>query len=160
MALDLNQGLAFNTSSTETLPVFPPATGAFKVIQDDGTLVKVANILSPLDKQMSVKITNTRIANVYNTLAKGTIPLGNQATNTSGQSVFVELSATASKTVGTTEILLPVVARAELRLPNDGDLEEGDIETLLSCLISLFYDQSALLSVTSMMRGALFPAAD
>lgn len=155
MALDLNLGDAFETAVPVNLAPWKPS--ALKVMEENGTLVKVADVLSPLDRQASVKITNTRIANVYNTLAKGSIPIGNQSTNTSGQSIFTELVATASKTVGDQEVLLPVVARVEVRLPNDGDLTDANALTLILATLAAMCDDEGALHVTDMMRGVLFP---
>lgn len=157
MALNLNLGAAFETAVPVDLAPWKPE--ALKVMEENGTLVKVADVLSPLDKQASVKITNTRIANVYNTLAKGAIPIGNQSTNTSGQSIFTELVATASKTVGDQEVLLPVVARVEVRLPNDGDLTDANALTLILATLAAMCDDSGNLHVTNMMRGVLFPGS-
>lgn len=155
MPLELNLGTAFNTAVSKSL--LPWKATALQVIQNDGSLVKAANVLSPLDKQSVVKITNTRIANVYNTLAKGSIPSGNQSSNPTGQSIFVELNATASKTVGTTEVHLPVVCRIEVRLPNDGDLTNANIETLILATLAAMYDPTGVSRVTDMMRGVLMP---
>jgi len=130
---------------------------AWKVVQDDGSLVKVTNVLAPLDKPMTLKITNTRIANVYNTLAKGSIPLGNQSTNTSGQSIFVELSTIASKVQDAQTVLVPVVARVELRLPNDGDLSEHNCIELIRLALGAFVNPNGTPGITASMRGVLFP---
>lgn len=156
MALNLNLGDAFEAAAPVDLLPWKPE--ALKVMEENGTLVKIADVLSPLDKQASVKITNTRIANVYNTLAKGTIPIGNQSTNTSGQSIFTELVATASKTVGDQVVLLPVVARVEVRLPNDGDLTDANVLSLILATLAAMCDDSGELHVTNMMRGVLFPS--
>ncbi len=153
--LDLNLGSAFDAPVTVNLA--PWSYQSLQVVQNDGNLVKAADVLSPLDKQASVKITNTKIANVYNTLAKGQIPIGNQSSNSSGQSIFVELNATASKTVGSTEVLLPVVARIEVRLPNDGELTNADVVTLVMACFATMHDGMGVPRVTDMMRGVLLP---
>lgn len=155
MPLDLNLGLAFNTAVSISLA--PYKAVALQVIQNDGSLVKAANVMSPLNKQSEMKITNTKIANVYNTLAKGTIPIGNQSPNTSGQSIFIELTATASRLVGITEILLPLVARVEVRLPNDGELTSANVQTLVLAALAGMYDAAGVSRVTDMMRGVLMP---
>ena len=155
MSLDLNLGSAFETPVN--LDLAPWKADALQVIQNDGTLIKAADVLSPLDKQATVKITNTRIANVYQTLAKGQIPIGNQAPNTSGQTIFVELNATASKTVGSVEILVPLTARIELRIPNDGDLTNANVETLVMAALAALYDDAGVSRFTDVMRGVLLP---
>lgn len=155
MSLDLNLGPAFNTPVN--IPLAPWKLTALKVVQDSGTLVRVSDVMSPLDKQAFVKLTNTRIANVYNTLAKGTVPIANQSTNVSGQSIFAELTATASKTVGSTVTLLPVVTRIEFRLPNDGDLTNADAQALLMATFAAMCNDAGVFRVTDMMRGVLFP---
>lgn len=155
MSVELNLGAAFETAVD--VPVAPWKSEALRVTQDTGDLVKISDVLSPLDKQAVAKISNTRIANVYTTLAKGSIPIGNQSLNTSGQSIFVELTATGSKTVGTETILVPVVARVELRLPNDGDLTNADIRKLLLACLALCQDSAGADRFTDMMRGVLSP---
>lgn len=154
MPIDLNLGSAFGTAVNKSL--LPWTLAALKVTQDDGSLVKVTNVLSPLDKQSSIKIANTRIANVYNTLAKGSIPIGNQAANTTGQAIFVELNATASKVVGSDTILLPMIARIELKLPNDGELTNGNVEQLLLATYAALCDAVGTMRATEIMRGVLF----
>jgi len=154
MALSLNLGSAFGASVN--VGVLPWLTTALKEIQDDGNLIKVADVLSPLDRQAVIKITNTRIANVYQTLAKGVIPIGNQSANVSGQSIFCELTATASRTVtGAPDILVPVVSRIELRLPNDAELDDTVAKQLLLANYAALCDANAVLKITDKMRGSL-----
>lgn len=157
MPLDINLGTAFDTTNQLVLTVNPWLGSALHVVQNDGNLVKAADVASPLDRQAFVKVTNTRIANVYNTLGKGSVPIGNQSSNTTGQSVFVELSATASKTVADVPVFLPVQARVELRLPNDGDLTDENIISLLTSAIACLVDPDGTIRVTDMMRGVLLP---
>ncbi len=151
--LDNNLGAAFGTPVNVSLK--PWTLTALQVVQDDGTLLKLSDTKSPLDKQASLKITNTKIANVYNTLAKGAIPVGNQALNTSGQSIFVELTAAASKVVGTDTFILPVQARIEVRLPNDGDMTEANVVELIMATMAAMYDSTGVPRITGMMRGIL-----
>lgn len=156
MALDLNLGAAFAGASN--LPVLPWLATSLKVMENDGSLMKLSDVFSPLDRQAVVKITNTRIANVYNTLAKGSIPIGNQAVNTTGQSIFCELSATASEDVGGTLILSPMVARIELRLPNNGSLTDALAATLLQATYTAMCTPATKdLRALAMMRGVLYP---
>jgi len=158
MSLDLNLGAAFDTAVDVDLAPWLPT--ALKVMSNDGTLIKAADVLSPLDKQAVVKITNTRIANVYNTLGKGVIPIGNQAVNTSGQSIFAELTATASETIDTVEVLSPLVARIEVRLPNNGSMTDANVLTLVMATLASMCDADGTLQVLSMMRGVLFPVGN
>lgn len=132
-------------------------TGALQVVQDDGNLVRLANVVTPLDRQAFLKITNTRIPNVYTTLAKGSIPVQAQSLNTTGQTIFVELNATALKTGGPSDVLLPVAARLELRIPNDGEVDETFVRDLvLAVLAGIVTSESGHLRVTEIMRGILF----
>lgn len=156
MPLDLNLGAAF--AATVNKPMGPWLPSALKITEDDGTLLKLCDVLSPLDKQAALKITNTKIANVYNTLAKGSIPVGNQSTNTSGQRLFVELNVTASKTVGTTVVLTPAVVRIDLSLPNDGDLTDANVESLVLAAYAALCTPAGAPRATTMMRGVLNPS--
>lgn len=156
MALDLNLGAAFAASSN--VAMLPWLTTSLKVQENNGNLVRVSDVLSPLDRQAWVKFTNTRIANVYNTLAKGSIPLGNQATNTTGQSIFTELTVAASETVGTDLIISPAVARIELRLPNNTSLTDALVTQLLNAAYcAMCTPATTTIRATSMMRGVLYP---
>lgn len=133
------------------------APGALQVIQDDGNLVRLANILTPLDRQSVLKITNTRIPNVYQTLAKGSIPTQAQSLNTSGQTIFCELNATALKSGGASDVYLPVAARLELRLPNDGELDNQFVLSLVNALLAGVADSdTGRIRITDIMRGVLF----
>lgn len=156
MPVDLNLGAAFNTGVAKTLLPWIP-TG-LQITQDDGTLVKASDVASPLDRQATVKVTNTRIANVYNTLARGSIPLGNQGSNVSGQSLFVELNVVASKVVGTQVVHLPMVSRIEVRLPNDGDLTNADITSLILANFAVMHNSAGSLQAINMMRGVMLPS--
>jgi len=161
MSLDLNLGESFDIESTALattpLAVVQFGADALQKVSDTGTLVKLTDVLSPLDRPFNVKISNTRIANVYQTLAKGTVPLGNQASNASGQSIFVEATASASKVmpVSGQVVIVPMTARIELRLPNDGDVTNGVIKTLLVATLSQLCGDDGNPRVTEMMRGVL-----
>lgn len=155
--------LILNATATQDLDVntnpiagYPYSSEALQVTSDNGQLVKLANVLVPLDRPSSIKITNTRIADVYQTLAKGAIPLGQQAANPTGQSIFIELSAVAaSDTVGQTGILLPVVGRLELRLPNHGELTEEFVLAVISATYGAALGISGVPRFIEMMRGVL-----
>lgn len=155
MAIDLNLGAAFE--SDVNVPVGPWKSSALHVTQNTGDLVKISDVLSPLDKSASAKMTTTRIANVYTTLAKGAIPIGNQSLNTSGVSLFTELVVTGSEVVNSVDILLPMVARIELRLPNYGGLTNADVRKLLNAAYALHQTDAGVDRFTDMMRGVLSP---
>lgn len=159
MAISFNFGVGA-TGAAKTLSLFPWAyTTAFRNVSDNGSVARMTDILTPLDKKTSVKITLDKIANVYTTLADGTVPVAEQSSNTSGQTVFCELKTVATKTVGDVTVQLPMVARIELRLPNDSDISESDINTLILATYASLCDASGNpVVVTEKMRGALTPA--
>jgi hypothetical protein len=129
-----------------------------KVTQDAAGLVKLVNVRSPLGQQASAKITNTRIANVYQTLAKGLIPPGAQSFSTTGQSIFVEHNMVATKppvVSGAAPTYLPIQCRVEFRLPNDSYLVETDILDILQATLALILDSDGNTRVLEMMRGVL-----
>lgn len=131
---------------------------AFRIISDSGQLARMTDILSPLDKMTTAKVTLEKIANVYTTLAGGTVPLIAQNANTVGHTVFVELRTIATKIVGTAVIQLPMVSRIELRLPDDADIAESDVEKLVMATYGLLCDSLGNPTVvTEKMRGALTP---
>lgn len=157
-------GIAFNfgigaTGAAVTKSLAPWAwTTAFRTVSDTGTVARVTDILAPLDKRTSIKTSLSRIANVYSTLASDTVPVDEQSSNTSGQTVFVELQTLATKTVGERTVQLPMVSRIELRLPNDADIAESDITTLVMATFAGLCDASGNPTVvTEKMRGALTP---
>lgn len=161
MAISFNFGTSSqNVGVTKTLKPWN-YSGAFRIISDSGTLARMTDILSPLDKVTTAKVTLERIANVYTTLAGGTVPLLAQNTNVSGHTVFVELKTIATKVVGTTPpitVQLPMVARLELRLPDDADITESDIDSLILATYALLCDSAGNPTVvTEKMRGALTP---
>jgi hypothetical protein len=158
MAISFNFGTgAQGTGVTKTLKPWA-YTDAFRIVSDSGTLARMTDILAPLDKQTTVKVTLDKIANVYSTLADGSVPVSAQNANTSGHTVFAELKTIATKTVGDTVIQLPMVARIELRLPDDADIAESDIDTLvLAAYAALCNSSGTPVVVTEKMRGALTP---
>lgn len=132
---------------------------AFRIVSDSGALARMTDIQSPLDKLTTAKVTLEKIANVYTTLAGGTVPLAAQNANVSGHTVFVELKTIATKVVGLITVQLPIVSRIEIRLPDDADIAESDIDTLVMATYGLLCDSTGLpVVVTEKMRGALTPA--
>jgi hypothetical protein len=158
--MDLNLGSSATPATTAAIALTNAkfAAASLKVVNDSGSLIKLANVSSPLDKQATLKISNTRIANVYQTLAKGSIPLQNQSPNTSGQSIFIELAVTGSRTVTSGTILVPMVARVELRIPNDADINDADLKALTLLTVGALCKTDGTFRVTEMMRGVLPPA--
>lgn len=158
MAISFNFGSGA-TGTAKALSLLPWAyTTAFRKISDNGSVARMTDILAPLSKKTSIKITLEKIANVYTTLADGAVPVAEQSSNTSGQTVFCELKTIATKVVGEATIQLPMVARIELRLPNDSDITESDINTLvLATYASLCDSTGNPVVVTEKMRGALTP---
>lgn len=131
---------------------------AYRTISDTGSIARMADILAPLDKRTTIKVSLSKIANVYSTLANDTVPLDEQSSNTSGQTVFTELTTLATKTVGGKTIQLPMQGRIELRLPNDADISESDVTTLVMATFAGLCDASGSpVVVTEKMRGALTP---
>lgn len=158
MAILFNFGTSSqNVGVTKTLKPWN-YSGAFRIISDSGTLARMTNILSPLDKVTTAKVTLEKIANVYTTLAGGTVPIAAQNACVSGHTVFVELKTIATKVVNSVTIQLPMVSRLELRLPDDADIAEADIESLVLATYALLCDSAGLPTVvTEKMRGALTP---
>jgi len=159
MAISFNFGTGA-TGTAKSLSLLPWAyTTAFRNVSDNGSVARMTDILTPLDKKTSVKITLDKIANVYTTLADGAVPVSEQSSNTSGQTVFCELKTVATKTVGDATVQLPMVARIELRIPNDSAIAESDINTLVLATYAALCDASGNpVVVTEKMRGALTPA--
>lgn len=132
-------------------------TTAFRTVSDTGSLARMTDIQSPLDKKTTIKVTLDRIADVYKTLADSVIPVAQQNANASGQTVFVELKTIATKSDGIT--LLPMVCRIELRLPNDSEITESDVDSLVMATYAGICDATGASSVIAeKMRGALTPA--
>ncbi len=167
MTLDLNQGSAIDTgvSIFTSVNSLPWAPGAVQKITDEGNLVRLVNVLGPLDAPTTVKLTNTRIANVYASLARNTIPPSAQAPNVTGQSIFVEVTVMASIGSGADKVYVPLRARLDLALPNHAALTEADIfsagsasaPSLVGLLIASLTGADGNTRVKSMMRGALYP---
>lgn len=132
---------------------------AFRIISDNGSAARMTDILAPLDKKTTVKVTLEKIANVYSTLADGVVPVAEQSANTSGGTVFAELKTIATKVVGTDTIQIPMVGRIELRLPFDADITEANVESLvMATYAALCNEAGSPVVVTEKLRGALTPA--
>lgn len=155
MPLDLGLGAAFNTAVN--IPLAPWKVGSLQKVQELNGLTKAADTFSPLDRQAVAKISNTRINNVYQTLAKGSIPIQNQAVNTSGVSLFSELTVVASETVGTQVVLSPIICRVEFRVPYNSSLTNADVQQLLLATLATNYTSAGAPRFTDMMRGVLLP---
>lgn len=133
-------------------------TTAIRVISDNGSIARMTDILAPLDKKTTIKVTLEKIANVYTTLADGSVPVAEQSANVTGQTVFVELKTIATKVVDGLTYQLPMVSRIELRLPNDADIAESDILSLVMATFAALCDAAGTSTVvTEKMRGALTP---
>lgn len=158
MAISFQFGTgATGTSVNKALLPWAYST-AFRTISDSGTLAKMTDIVAPLDKKTTLKVTLDKIANVYTTLAGGTVPLDSQLANTSGATVFAEVNTIATKTVGDVEIQLPMVGRVEVRLPFDADITEANVTTLIMAAFAALCDDAGNpVVVTEKMRGALTP---
>lgn len=158
MAISFNFGTgAQGTGVVKTLLPWN-YTAAFRTISDSGSLARITDILAPLDKKTTIKVTLDKIANVYTTLTDVSVPIVAQSANTSGHTVFAELKTIATKIVGTTEVQLPMVARIELRLPDDATIAESDIDKLILATYAALCDSTGNpVVVTEKMRGALTP---
>lgn len=134
-------------------------TNAVRIISDSGSSARMTDILSPLDMKTTFKVTLSKIANVYTTLADGTVPVAQQNANTSGGTIFAELKTVATKVVGDDTIQLPMVGRIELRLPNDSAITETDVDLLVKATYGILCDANGDPTVvTEKLRGALTPA--
>lgn len=160
MAISFQYGTGAQATTPVTKNLYPWAYAtAFRTVSDTGTAAKMADVVAPLDKKTTAKVTLTKIANVYSTLADGEIPVANQSSNTSGGTVFAELKTIATKTVGTSTIYVPMVGRIELRIPFDSDISESDISSLVMSTFGLLCDASGNpVVITEKLRGALTPA--
>jgi hypothetical protein len=158
MAISFNFGAgATNAAVTKTMLPWN-YTNAYRIVSDSGTLARMTDKLSPIDKKTTAKVTLEKIANVYQTLGGGTIPPTAQSGSVAGHTVFVELTTIATKIVNTVTIQLPIVSRIELRLPDDADIAESDIDTLVMATYALLCDSAGLpVVVSEKMRGALTP---
>lgn len=136
-------------------------SSAFRVTSDTGTAVKLTDILSPLDKRTTIKLALSKIANVYTTLGGDSVPVTERSSNVTGQTLFTELTTILTRpnpTIAGGIIQVPVQARIELRLPNDGELTATDVEDLIvACHSALLDDAGNNLVISEKLRGALVP---
>lgn len=126
--------------------------------QDTGNLVKYANALSPLDMPSTVKISTTRIPDMYTAIAKGQIPPALQSANRSGVSVFVETTAyglSPGLAVNGVTPVSPVIVRTEWRVPSLSSFNDNDAKYLLLLNLAAINDGPNGLRVTEAMRGLL-----
>lgn len=161
MAFALNTGGMIDETvfGAFDLSTIKPAASSLKMQSDAGNLIKIANVLAPVDKPSSGKISLSRIANVYSSLAKGSIPVGNQAPNVTGCSIFAEISFIGSNTdAANRELLMPMQSRIELRLPYSVDVNNTVIKKLLLANVALLCAPAGGLRTTDIMRGVLFQA--
>lgn len=158
MSVTFNFGaLSQKTGVTKTIKPWDYAAG-FRIQSDNGSVAKMTGILTPLDKKTTIKVTLDRIANVYSTLADNTVPVAEQSANVTGQTVFVELKTIATRVHEEKTIQIPMVSRIELRLPNDAEIAESDVEALIFATYAALCDGSGnSIVLTEKMRGALTP---
>lgn len=162
MAMDLNLGnsIGLETLAAVSIDGCGYLGGSLQITQDAGNLVKLANVRSPLDKPSTAKISVTRIPNVYQTLAKGTVPVSAQNLNTSGNSIFTELNVMGSKTVGSNTVLLPMQSRLELKLPMDSEITDAIVKELILSTLAVIWGSLVVTGggprINEIMRGILF----
>lgn len=131
----------------------------YRIVSDNGSLARMTDILAPLDKPTTIKVTVDKIANVYTTLASGSIPLAQQALNVTGQTTMIEMTTILTKTDGLIITQLPAVVRVIVRLPNDPDLTGTFVNDLVLATLAGMADAAGVNVLTSeKMRGALTPA--
>lgn len=159
MAISFQFGTgALGTAVTKNLQPWAYTT-AVRTISDSGSVARMSDILAPLDKKTTMKVSLDKIADVYATLADGSVPVAERSANVSGGTVFAELKTIATKAVGDATVQIPMVGRIELRLPFDSAITEADITTLVMATFGLLCDASGNpVVVTEKLRGALTPA--
>lgn len=162
MSLTWNYGSGAKAAAPLTLSYHPwMYNDAIRVTSSAPTLAKFTDILAPLDKPTEIKISTETIANVYSTLANSKIPVTEQNSNTSGSSVFVQLRTIANytRTVGTTDtvVQLPLEGRIQLRVPNDAELTNDELDKLLGDMIACLRKQDGSSRVGEILRGSLVP---
>lgn len=162
MSITWNYGSGAQAAVASTLSYYPwMYNDAIRATQVTPTLAKFTDILAPLDKPTEIKISTETIANVYSTLANSKIPVSEQNSNTSGSSVFVQLRTVANytRTVGTTSTIvqLPVEARLQLRVPNDAELTNDELDKLLGAVVASVRKQDGTSRLGEILRGSLVP---
>lgn len=150
-----SQGTAVNKSCAPWV-----YNDAIRVTSEQPGIAKFTDILSPIDLPTEIKISATKIANVYDTLGGGKIPVAEQSANVSGCTTFFELKTVAtyprtSPEVG--RVQLPMVARIEFRLPNDANIDNNELATLLSAALANICNSSGTLRVLEVQRGGIVP---
>lgn len=162
MSINWNYGSGAKAAVALTLSYYPwMYNDAIRTTSVAPTLAKFTDILAPLDKPTEIKISTETIANVYSTLTGQKIPVSEQSSNTSGSSVFVQLRTIANytKTVGTTDsvVQLPLEGRIQLRVPNDVELSNDELDKLLGDTIACLRKQDGTSRVNEILRGSLVP---
>lgn len=162
MSLNWNFGSGSQAAVASTLSYYPwQYDDAIRATSVSPTLVKFADILAPLDKPTEIKISTETIANVYSTLANSKIPVSEQNSNTSGSSVFVQLRTVADYTrvIGTTSsvVQLPLEVRLQIRVPNDAELTNAELDKLLGAVISSVRNSDGTSRLGEILRGSLVP---
>lgn len=155
--MDLNLNGAINETNLAAATLYGWADGALQPVQEAGGLVKLTNILSPLGKQAAGKVSNTPIANVYSTIAKGAVPLGSQAPNVKGAHIFSEVTLMASYLdAADREIILPLQARVEFKAPFSSEITDSVAKVAILAAYGLLCKENATPVMTRVMRGVLF----
>lgn len=162
MSLLWNFGSGSQAAAPLTLSYYPwMYNDAIRATTVTPTLAKFTDILAPLDKPTEIKISTETIANVYSTLANSKIPVSEQNSNTSGSSVFVQLRTVAdyTRTVGTTSnvVQLPLEVRLQIRVPNDAELSNDELDKLLGVIIASVRKQDGTSRLGEILRGSLVP---
>lgn len=133
----------------------------FRAIAESSNSAKLTDILAPLDKRTTIKYALSKIANVYSTLGGDSVPVSERSSNPTGQTLFCELTTIMTKPNAANNgvIQVPIQTRIELRVPNDGDLTDANIEELLALTFAGLRDSNGVTRITTeMLRGALVPA--
>lgn len=162
MSLNWNYGSGAQAATALTLSYHPwMYNDAIRVTQETPNLAKFTDILAPLDKPTEVKISTETIANVYSTLVNSKVPVSEQNSNTSGTSVFVQLRTIADyvRTVGTTstKVQLPLEGRLQLRVINDAELTNDELDKFLGDMIACLRKQDGTSRLGEILRGSLVP---
>lgn len=158
MAYSTNFGAATGTSVNVALKPWN-YTDAFRVISDNGQVAKMTDILAPLGAQTTVKIATSRIADVYTTLAAGSVPVSEQSATMSGQSTYAELNTILSTGSGDTYVASPARVKLETKLANDSEITDALVMELIMATVAILCDSLGASTVVSeKMRGALTPA--
>jgi len=151
-------------AAAKTLPYKPWDYSKLREVDGDAKSTRLVVTTSPLGKQTKIKFVLSRIANVYSTLASNTVPVLAQSINHEGQTLFVEVNTTAEadeavNATTTKKVIIPMVARIELRIPSHDAIDEQSINDLIGMLYaSLCNGTGASILTTEKLRGALAPS--